>query len=300
MPERSRLPVVVTVHDLSFFVDPGWHERSKVRLFRRAIRVAARRATAVVCPSRATASEMARDCQVDAEVFVAHHGVDTLRFAPVEPAPGSDRGLLARIDERLGAGSPYLLFVGTLEPRKDVPTLVSAFARLACGHRDALLVLAGGAGWGATAIGGAIAASGCSDRVVVTGYVGDEVVPALLRRCAAAVYPARYEGFGLPALEALACGAPLITTAGTAMEEVAGDAAILVPPGDAGALAAARGPLPRRQGRRRRPGGPPAVRHRRGRPPHVGTERRGSPGRVPTRRRRRGPVDPVVVTGRAC
>ncbi len=239
MPERARVPVVVTVHDLSFFESPGWHERSKVLVFRRAIRVAARRAAVVVCPSRFTADELARWCRVDAEVVVAPHGVDTSRFRPDEPSSGSDAVLLSRIDRRLLDGRPFVLFVGTLEPRKDVVTLVDAFARIAARHADTLLVLAGGRGWGADAVDATLGASGLEMRVVRTGYVPDEVVPALVRAASTVAYPARYEGFGLPALEALACGAPLVTTAGTAMEEVAGDAALLVPPGDAAGLAEA-------------------------------------------------------------
>jgi glycosyltransferase involved in cell wall biosynthesis len=236
MPERSTVPAVVTIHDLSFFEAPSWHERSKVLLFRRAITVAARRAAAVVCPSRVTAEQLLRWCRVDAELFVAHHGVDTDRFRPDQAAPGADEGVLSGLDPRL-VGRPTLVFVGTLEPRKDVPTLVGAFARVAGHHPEAVLVLAGGAGWGGDEVDRAVAGSGVAERIVRTGYLPDAAVPALLRSATAAVYPALYEGFGLPALEALACGAPLITTSGTAMEEVAGDAAVLVRPGDGGDLA---------------------------------------------------------------
>jgi glycosyltransferase involved in cell wall biosynthesis len=237
MPERSHVPTVVTVHDLSFFEEPHWHQRSKVLVFRRAIRVAARRATAVVCPSRVTAEELVRWCRVETEVFIAPHGVDTDRFRPDQPEEGADRATLARLDPRLSEGRPYLLFVGTIEPRKDLPTLVDAFALVAGRHPDALLVLAGGDGWGVADVERAIERSGLAPRIVRTGYVADAVVPALLRSAVAAVYPALYEGFGLPALEALACGAALVTTSGTAMEEVSGDAAVLVGPGDGAALA---------------------------------------------------------------
>jgi glycosyltransferase involved in cell wall biosynthesis len=241
MPERSPVPSVVTVHDMSFFEQPRWHERSKVVLFRRAIRVAAKRAAAVVCPSEVTAGQLRRWCRVEAPVFVAHHGVDTARFRPDPPDPDVDVAALTRLDVRLVDGSPFVVFVGTIEPRKDVPTLVAAFSRVATSHPEVRLVLAGGAGWGSAsaAVERAVAVSGFASRVIRTGYVADAAVPALLRSAAAAVYPAVYEGFGLPALEALACGTPLITTSGTAMEEVTGDAAVLVPPGDVEAMAEA-------------------------------------------------------------
>ena len=192
---------------------------------------------AVVCPSQITAEELARWCRVDAEVFVAPHGVDAERFPADEAAPGPTpyalggrrpaRGRTAlpgvRRDPRAPQGRPH-----------PGPCLRS----LADRHPEALLVLAGGDGWGA---GAAIRPSPQSGPPagVRTGYVADAVIPALppLRR--AAVYPALYEGFGLPALEALSCGTPLITTSGTAMEEVAGDAATLVVPGDRDGLAEA-------------------------------------------------------------
>lgn len=236
MPRRSPLPSVVTVHDLSFFDAPEWHERSKVVLFRRAIERAARDAAIVVCPSRVTADGLATWCRVEAEVVIAPHGVDAERFRPDEPSPGADAALLSGVDHRLTTDRPLLVFVGTLEPRKDVPTLVHAFSAVAGRHPDALLVLAGGRGWGADAVDAAITTSGLGPRVVRTGYVDDMAIPALLRSATAVVYPSLYEGFGLPALEALACGAPLVTTSGTAMEEVAGTSALLVPTGDAAAL----------------------------------------------------------------
>ena len=234
MPEAADLPRVVTVHDLTFFDHPEWHERSKVTLFRRAIRVAARHAEAVVCVSRATADRLAELCPASCPVRVIPHGVDLGRFRP-EPQEGAvdDASALAA----LGVRPPYVAFVGTVEPRKDVPTLVRAFDRMAPGHPELSLVLAGVDGWGSKGVDAAIAAAAHGDRVVRTGYVPDGIVPSLLRQAAAVAYPSLEEGFGLPALEALACGAPLVTTTGSAMEEMAAGAAMLVDPGDADGLA---------------------------------------------------------------
>jgi glycosyltransferase involved in cell wall biosynthesis len=235
MPERGRLPKIVTIHDLTFLDHPEWHERSKVMVFRRAIKVAARRASALVCVSATTANRLQELCRPAGRVFVVPHGVDHAQFRSHEPSPGADEEVLTR----LGIRPPYVVFVGTLEPRKAVPDLVAAFDRIADSRPDLSLVLVGGSGWGLSEIERSISSARHVDRVVRTGYVPDRAVPALLRRAAVAAYPSREEGFGLPALEALACGTPLVTTLGTAMAEVSGDAAVLVPSGQVADLAGA-------------------------------------------------------------
>ena len=236
MPERSPVPNVVTIHDLTFFDHPEWHERTKIPVFRRAIRVAVRRAAAIVCVSQATADRLVELFPDHVPVHVIPHGVDHERFRADPPGGGeSDDAVLAR----LGVRPPFVAFVGTLEPRKAVDQLVGAFDRMASAHPDLRLVLAGTPGWGAAAVDAAVQASRHRDRVVRTGYVADDAVPALLRRAAAVAYPSAQEGFGMPALEALACGAPLVTTKGSVMEDVVGDAALLVGPGDIRALSGA-------------------------------------------------------------
>ena len=233
MPMRSTVPAVVTIHDMTFFDHPEWHERTKVGFFRRMIMASARRAAVLVCVSEHTSRRLHDVVSPPGPVVVAPHGVDHDRFRP-EAAGGPDDDL-ARL-RAAGVRPPYLVFVGTLEPRKNVPALVRAFDRVASAHGDLTLVLAGQPGWGADEIDAAVAACRHGDRVLRLGYVPAPTVPALLRHAAAAVYPAFEEGFGLPALEALACGAPLVTTSGSAMEEVTAGAAVLVPPGDEPAL----------------------------------------------------------------
>ena len=233
MPLALGLPAVVTVHDLSFFTHPEWHQRTKVAFFRAAIATAARRASALIAVSAATAALLDVRAHPKAPVHVVPHGVDHDRFRPDDA--GDDQAALART----GVTRPYVVFVGTLEPRKDVPTLVRAFDRLAGADADLTLLLAGARGWGADAVDRAEAEAAHGDRILRPGYVPEDDMPALLRHAAAVAYPSLEEGFGLPVLEAMACGAPVVTTSGTVMEEVAAGAAFLTPPGDDRRLAEA-------------------------------------------------------------
>jgi glycosyltransferase involved in cell wall biosynthesis len=237
MPARSPVPCAVTIHDCTFFDHPEWHLRTKAAFFRRAIRRAAQRAGVLVCVSQVTAERLAANCPVRAPVVVAPHGVDHERFSAAEPTPGADEAALREIG--VPVDRPFVAFIGTLEPRKGVAALVAAFDALAASRPDLMLVLAGQTGWGMAETERALAAARNAARIVRTGYLPESAVPALLRRAAVVAYPALEEGFGLPALEALACGAPLVTTEGTAMAELVDGAALLVPPGAAGPLAEA-------------------------------------------------------------
>jgi glycosyltransferase involved in cell wall biosynthesis len=233
MPARLGVPAVVTVHDLTFFDHPEWHERSKVAFFRPMLRLAATRARALVAVSEHTAARLRARLAPRAPVIVAPHGVDHDRFRPARRGDAHDLATLGA----LGIRPPYLAFAGTLEPRKDVPALIAAFARLAHDRPALRLVVAGRDGWGAGAVRDAAAASGVTTRILRPGWLPGDALAAFYRQSEAVAYPSLEEGFGLPALEALACGAALVTTTGSAMEEVVGDAALLVPPASPAALA---------------------------------------------------------------
>jgi glycosyltransferase involved in cell wall biosynthesis len=235
LPLRAGGPTVVTVHDLTFFDHPEWHERGKVIYFRRMIRAAVSRADVVLCVSDRTAARLHEVLAPTTPVRVVPHGVDHARFA-ADPGGTWIEADAVRL-AGLGVRPPFIAFVGTLEPRKDVPGLVSAFARIADDHPDLRLVIAGQPGWGAVAVDEAVARHGLADRVHLLGYVDPDVPAALFRQAVAVAYPSFEEGFGLPALEALACGAPLVTTAGSPMADVVDGAALLVSPDDSAALA---------------------------------------------------------------
>ncbi|GIG29904.1 glycosyltransferase family 4 protein [Cellulomonas marina] len=223
MPVRAPLPVVVTLHDATFFSHPELHSPVKARFFRAATRLAVRRAGALVVPSAATRDEVLRHVGgpgARAERFhVAHHGVDRTVFHP------ADEDAQRRLRERLGLGTrPYVAFLGTLEPRKNVPALVRAWARVAATHPDRpALVLAGGPGWDGD-VEPAIAAVPPGLTVLRTGYLPLPELAPLLSGAAVVAYPSLGEGFGLPVLEAMACGATVLTTRELSLPEVGGDA----------------------------------------------------------------------------
>ena len=226
MPLRSGRPVVVTVHDATFFTDSEMHSSVKGTFFRSATRTALRRAARVVTPSKATRDELIRVLDADATTIdVAYHGVDQQTFH----VPTDDEK--ARVQARLGlAGHSYLAFLGMLEPRKNVPGLVRGWVK-ACEGRDdpPALVLAGGSGWDDT-IDGTIAEVPSHLRVLRPGYLRFTDLPGYLGGAQVVAYPSHGEGFGLPVLEAMACGAPVLTTERLSLPEVGGDAVAYTEP----------------------------------------------------------------------
>ncbi len=226
LPGALRVASCVSIMDTTFFDHPELHEASKVPFFRSAIVRSARRATRLICISEFTADRLAEVVEVRVPITVARLGVDLERFTDhVQPSD-----LEVRADLGLDPSRRYVAFVSTLEPRKGIIELLEAFDATASAHPEVDLVLAGQPGWGSDAIEAAFARLAHPARVRRLGYVEDVALPALIRGAVALAYPSTAEGFGLPALEALACGTPLITTAGTVMESLVEGAAILVAP----------------------------------------------------------------------
>jgi len=236
VPPPTRKPVVVTVHDLAFkrYPDTAPHG---TRRWLRQLEAALRRATCVIAVSQSTKRDLIELLAVpEQRVTVIPHGVDMDVF---RPAPAQ---VIGEARARLGIDGPYLLALGGIEPRKNLSGLLSAYARLAADIRPALVIAGGGVEWnpeGRVLLREALEALEPSVRrhVVTTGYVteGDKV--ALLTGAEALVYPSLYEGFGLPVLEAMACGTPVVTSNVSALPEVAGGAAVLVDPSDPESIA---------------------------------------------------------------
>ncbi len=226
MPLRPNKPVVVTVHDLTFFTEPDAHSPVIATFYKAAIRTSARRATRLIVPSKATRDELVRVLAADpTRIDVAYHGVDHDLFHR------PDANQRRQVNDRLGLhGHGYVAYLGTLEPRKNVPALITGWAAVAADMADPpALVLAGGSGW-SEEVDEAVAAVPAHLHLIRPGYLHFNDLPGFFGGALVAVFPSTGEGFGLPALEAMACGAPVLTTHRTALPEVGGDAVAYTEP----------------------------------------------------------------------
>jgi glycosyltransferase involved in cell wall biosynthesis len=233
-PLVRRLRTVVTVHDLGYLRYPEAHTAAQRLYLRLSTIWSARAASHLIAVSAATRNDLVRLAKVSpTRVTVVHHGVaDRFRQPVVD---------LERARKIAGGNEPYFLYVGTVQPRKNLERVIEAFAdasvQLTNQGRTPVLVIAGKRGWLSEGIARRTADLGIADRVRFVGYVADDDLPALYREALAFVFPSLYEGFGMPVLEAMACGAPVLTSNSSSLPEVAGDAAIIVDPLDTRAIA---------------------------------------------------------------
>ncbi|HEY8108882.1 MAG TPA: glycosyltransferase family 1 protein [Patescibacteria group bacterium] len=222
----TRKPFVVTIHDLTFVKHPGYVEPKNLEYLKRFVPDTLERAAQVIAVSEST-----RDGIIDAfgvsrnRITVVPHAAHP-RFA--EQQDPATRG---RIAKKYGIDRDYLLTVGTLEPRKNLETLLLAFSAMRKHVREQLVVV-GGQGWLFEETERLIRKLGLTDRVILTGYVPDAELPALFSGAKAFVFPSHYEGFGIPLLEAMTAGTPVVTSNTSSMPEVAGTAALYFDPDD--------------------------------------------------------------------
>ena len=233
LPARLPCAALVTIHDLAFLYYPQ-HLRPARRLYQRLLTThSARAATRVVAVSEHTRRDL-----------IAHFRVPPERVRVIPPAidrdfqPIDDPATLAVFRARHGLPARYLLFLGTLEPRKNLPTLLDAYARLRALDAEAPpLVIAGAKGWYYQAVFDHVRRLGLERHVTFAGYVAREEQPLWYAAAQLFVYPSLYEGFGLPVVEALACGTPTLTSSLSSLPEAGGPAAHYVDPNDREALA---------------------------------------------------------------
>lgn len=222
---------VVTFHDMTFFLYPHLHTRSKRFFFPLATRFSARRAQAIIADSENTRQDIIRLLKVPKEkVFKVLLGVDP-SFRPIR-----DSSLKRRIGEHYHLPEKFILYLGMVEPRKNLPLLIRAYKDLVNRGFEEHLVLAGRFGWMYEDVLRLVETFGLQDLIHFTGYISQNDLPVVYNLARVFVYPTLYEGFGFPPLEAMACGVPVITTNVSSLPEIIGDAGILIPADDQEAL----------------------------------------------------------------
>jgi glycosyltransferase involved in cell wall biosynthesis len=227
IPLRARLPIVTTIHDLSGIAHPEWHPTDRVRWYEREFAAGVERTTRFIAASEFTRQDMVQRLGIPAD------RIDVTLQAPRPAFEGARRGDILPVLARFGLPREYLLFVGTLEPRKNVAGLLEAYAALPEELRRRVpLALVGAWGWKMEQLAELIAVHHIQSQVRLLGYVTDAELAALYTGCAALVWPTFYEGFGLPPLEAMSCGCPVIVSRVTSLPEVVGDGGVLLPPTD--------------------------------------------------------------------
>ena len=214
---------VLTVHDLSFLRHPEWFRPGRAAYYRFSARRSVRHARRIIADSQATADDVQTMLEVPSDrIDVVPLGVDNA-FRPATQAAQT------AVCDKYDLPARFFLYVGTLEPRKNLPRLIDAWSNLTDVDKPDL-VLAGREGWKVAAIMDAVERSAQGNRIHFPGFVAQEDLPALMSAAHAFVWPSLFEGFGLPPLEAMACGTPVLTSNTSSLPEVVGDAALTVPP----------------------------------------------------------------------
>ncbi len=224
VPLKKQYPTVVTIHDVIPLILPQSQKLSRRWYWPATLRHAAQRSDAIIAISECTRADIIKYFNVDsAKITVTPLGCDRTHFHPI-----TDVTRRAEVLQRYTIPTPYLLFVGTLEPRKNIPALIRAFTAIAP-QIPHMLVIAGKKGWMYEEIFTTYATSAVQNRIMFIDQVPYADLPVLLSTADAFVWPSAYEGWGLPVLEALACGAPVVVSDGGALPEVVGDAGEIVP-----------------------------------------------------------------------
>jgi glycosyltransferase involved in cell wall biosynthesis len=232
LPYFRRIKSVFTLHDLIFLFHPETHKPLNRWFLTLMMPRFLRAADAVIAVSECTKRDAVRFYGIPEEkITVIYEGVNP-RFRLASPEA------IAAVRARYGLPEHFILYVGTIEPRKNLTALLEAFHHLLATH-DLRLVFVGKKGWLYEGFFRRLRELGLEDRVIFTGYVPDEDLPAIYSAADLFVFPSLYEGFGLPVLEAMACGTPVVCSNTSSLPEVAGDAALLVDPADVRALAGA-------------------------------------------------------------
>ncbi len=227
-PVATKRPLVVTIHDLSFFLYPELFPRGNRLYLQRFTRLSTQRAACIIADSQSTRRDVQEILGVSrSRVHVIYPGVG----ADMQPLDAAER--LAALRARYSLPERFILCVATLEPRKNILLLLEAMALLRdqsdLPHR---LVVAGGKGWFYETLEARVQALGLQDRVLFPGFVPDGELPLWYNAAELFVYPSRYEGFGLPPLEAMACGTPVVVSDQSSLPEVVGHAGVQLPPDD--------------------------------------------------------------------